>query len=180
MQAIKDGILHKDWFGYAATEKPPGTYEGLLFGATGGVYLNDSSVLVRADAAAAAAAPRSVPPLELTIEDAGGESSAGGKTTVQVSVPVKGSRKPASSPPAQVTYRRFHATAAVDAQDPIGSFTEIVQGVVEHFSAQYGNQLTITVDIEARRPAGFDAKLVRVAKENAATLKFKTAEFEED
>ena len=33
---------------------------------------------------------------------------------------------------------------------------------------------------EARREAGFDAKTVRVVSENATTLHFRLAEFEED
>ena len=38
----------------------------------------------------------------------------------------------------------------------------------------------MTVDIEARRDEGFDAKTVRVVRENAATMRFLTAEFEEE
>ena len=68
----------------------------------------------------------------------------------------------------------------IDGQDPIGAFSEIVSNVIEQFSAVYGTHVTITVDIEARRKDKFDLKLLRVVKENAATLKFKTAEFEEE
>ncbi len=39
---------------------------------------------------------------------------------------------------------------------------------------------TFTVDIETRRKAGFDAKLIRVVKENAMTSSFKTVDFEEE
>ena len=38
--------------------------------------------------------------------------------------------------------------------------------------------MSVTLDIEAALPAGFDDRTVRVVKENAATLKFKIAEFE--
>lgn len=40
--------------------------------------------------------------------------------------------------------------------------------------------MTITVDLQAGSPDGFDAKLVRVVKENATTMKFKTAEFQSE
>jgi hypothetical protein len=62
----------------------------------------------------------------------------------------------------------------------VGSFTEIVDGVIQHFTAQYGTGVTITVEVEARRADGFDAKLVRVVSENAKVLKFKTSEFESE
>jgi hypothetical protein len=76
--------------------------------------------------------------------------------------------------------RRFHATGEIDEEDPIGSFTQVVQEVIEFFTAKYGTTISISIDIEAKNPDGFDAKFVRVVKENATTLKFKTAEFEED
>lgn len=93
----------------------------------------------------------------------------------------RGSIKPgkSSSPPAQATLRRFHGTAAIDASDPIRSFTDIVESVIEHFSAQYGTEVPISIDVEARRGEGFDTKTVRTVRENTATLKFGTAEFEE-
>ena len=53
-----------------------------------------------------------------------------------------------------------------------------MENVIERLAAEYGTQVSITIDIEAERPSGFDDKTVRVVKENAATLKFKTAEFE--
>jgi hypothetical protein len=69
----------------------------------------------------------------------------------------------------------------VDIPQPcIGHFTDVVQNVIEHFSAQYGTDVSVTVDIEARRGEGFESKTVRVVRENAATLKFLTAEFEEE
>lgn len=37
-----------------------------------------------------------------------------------------------------------------------------------------------TVAIEARRSDGFDTKTLRVVRENASTLKFQLAEFEEE
>jgi hypothetical protein len=58
------------------------------------------------------------------------------------------------------------------------SIREVVQEVIEFFPA--GTTVSISVDIEAKSPDWFDAKFVCVVKENATTLKFKTAEFEED
>jgi len=83
-----------------------------------------------------------------------------------------------STPPVQAL-RRFHGTVNIG-EDPIGTFSDVVQNVVEHFAAQYGTEVSVVVDIEARRPDGFDGPLVRVIRENAKTLRFMTADFEED
>ena len=90
-----------------------------------------------------------------------------------------GRGKKPTTPPKQVL-RRFHATAEIAPKDPIGSFTELVQSVIEHFTSKYGTEVTIMIDVEAKHAEGFDTKLVRIVKENATTLKFKTAEFEEE
>jgi hypothetical protein len=44
----------------------------------------------------------------------------------------------------------------------------------------YGTEVAVTIDIEARCTDGFNAKTVRIVRENSATLKFRTAEFEEE
>ena len=178
VQTIKDGLPHESWFAYAAAEKEPGKYEGLLFGASGGVYLDEGSLLIRPDAAAAAAKP--VETIEM--DEGDGESDSGSTDPSQVwsVTPATKARKPASGPPPYATLRRFHGTVSIDPHDPIGTFTEVVENVIAQFSTQYGTQVTITVDVEAKRSSGFDAKMVRVVRENAAVLKFKTGEFEED
>jgi uncharacterized protein len=81
---------------------------------------------------------------------------------------------------AAVVPRRFHGTATIDATDPIRNFAEVVENVIEQFTAQYGTEVVLTLEIESRRRDGFDTKTVRIVRENATTLKFKTAEFEED
>jgi hypothetical protein len=169
-RTVQDGVAHRNWFGYAASEKA-GVLEGLVFGASGGVYLNEGALLVRPDAAAAAE-PKPSTLSEATAAapwpEPGPASNRGNVKTGK-----------SSAPPAQATLRRFHGTAAIDASDPIRSFTEVVESVIEHFSAQYGTQVSISIDVEARRGEGFDTKTVRTVRENTATLKFGTAEFEE-
>jgi predicted AAA+ superfamily ATPase len=167
-QTVRDGVAHKDWFAYAAAEKD-GVLEGLLFGSSGGVYVNEPALLVRPDAAAAGQ-PKPVATVASTTEP----------TTGSDRPPVSGRPKKASGPPAQAVLRRFHGTIDVAVPDPIGHFSEIVQNVIEHFSAQYGTEVAVTIDIEARRGDGFDAKTVRIVRENSATLKFRIAEFEEE
>ena len=83
-----------------------------------------------------------------------------------------------AAPAKEVLPQRFHATINIDARDPNTAFAAVVENVIEHFTAKFGTSVTITVEVEARNPDGFDAKLVRVVKENATTLKCKNPEFE--
>ncbi len=182
VRTISDGVLHEDFFAYATGEKAGGGYEGLVFGSPGGVYLSDSALLIRADVAKAARAAAVPQPSG----GAGGRSTSSNPPDRSGST---GSGPPSSRTPARLAAlaaggdkktRRFHATVTLDPQDPIGSFASVVDHVVEHFTSQYGTEVSLTLDVEARRGEGFETKTVRIVRENAATLKFKTAEFEED
>lgn len=168
VSTVRDGVSQHEWFGYAASAKD-GAYQGVIFGHPGSVYLDDSSVLLHPDAAnAAVTKPASEPPPEVIADDF---------SLTTPKAPKKGPGR-GGSVPAGPVYKRFHATVEVTPSDPIGSFTDVVENVIQHFAAQYGTVVAVTVDIEAERPDGFDDKTVRVVKENATTLKFKSAEFE--
>lgn len=177
-KTVTDGIAHKDWFAYAGAEKD-GNLEGLLFGSSAGsVYLNDTAVLVRPDAAEAAIAkaqpaPRRTPAPFPAV--GGGTSGSSDRPPPSTST---GTARTPSKPAASATFSRFHGSTDVKTDDPIGHFAEVVQNVIEHFTAQYGTEVTISVDIAARSRSGFDVKTVRVVRENASTLKFKIADFE--
>ncbi len=174
VQTIRDGLSHKDFFGYASGEKD-GAFEGLLFGSLGGVYLAEGAVLVRPDAAERALTPADPP----TTRGSERPRSGSEPPLPPVHGAAKGKKTP-NSPAEPAAPRRFHGTTTIDAKDPIQHFADLVQNVVEHFTAQYGTEVVLTLDVEARRRDGFDTKTVRVVRENATTLKFKTSDFEED
>lgn len=172
VDTVRDGAARREWFGYASGQDKD-RYSGLVFGGPGGIYLDDTSLLVRPDAAAAAQMP----------DGGGGPAPSGPEAPPTVSRTSTGPRAKSGSggfAARPIVAKRFHATAEIDDEDPIGSFTQIVQEVLEFFTAKYGTTVSITLDIEAKHPDGFDSKFVRVVKENATTLKFKLAEFEED
>ncbi len=58
-------------------------------------------------------------------------------------------------------------------------FAQIMTEVVQNFSAKIGSRVTISVEINASLPAGFDEQIQRTVRENCRTLKFKSFEFEE-
>lgn len=173
-QTVRDGVAHTDWFAYAGREQG-GHLEGILFGASsGGVYLNDEAQLVTPEAAEAALA-KAQPALRSSHPPPSTGVRAGGSDAPAASA---APRRSSSQPAAAATFSRFHGAIDVSTTDAIGHFADIVQNVIEHFSAQYGTEVSISVDIAARRSTGFDAKTVRTVRENAATMKFKIADFE--
>lgn len=60
-------------------------------------------------------------------------------------------------------------------------FANIMDEVVQNFASQYGVEVEISIEINARSEKGFDANLQRerAIKENCSMLKFGNAEFEE-
>lgn len=51
--------------------------------------------------------------------------------------------------------------------------------VVQSFTAQVVVEVTIKVEMKAKKTGDFDGSLQRTVKENATTLEFNNAEFEE-
>ena len=75
---------------------------------------------------------------------------------------------------------RFFGTVEVDATTATMDFSTIVNEVIQHFAAQTGVDVTVTVEIEARTRQGFEAGLQRAVKENCGVLKFRSANFEQE
>ncbi|HZZ84895.1 MAG TPA: DUF499 domain-containing protein [Anaeromyxobacteraceae bacterium] len=177
LQTVREGIRSVEWFGYAASEKEPGEFEGLLYGEGGSVYLDNAAVLI--DPATAKAAKDRVKPPGTGGSGVGEDEGEYGDTGTKTGTGTGGGKTGTTTVKPTTTTRRFHGTTKVDPADPISSFTEIVQNVIEHFQSQYGTEVVITVDVEAKKLSGFDTKTVRDVKENAKALSFSTAEFEE-
>lgn len=168
-QTVREGIVHTDFFAFASSMKPDGAIDGLLFGQSGSIYLDESGVLLRADVAAATKAAKGEAVMAAPPSAA---APLGASTATKAAEPKTGTAKFAP--------KRFHATVALDGSNPLGSFTQVFESVLEHFTAQFGTTFSISVDFEAKRSEGFDVKLVRTVRENAKTLAFNTAEFEEE
>jgi predicted AAA+ superfamily ATPase len=185
-KTVESGTQSEEFFGLASGERSGGGYAGLLFGSAGSVCIDDVALLVRPDAALAArqvAASRGPGAGSLTVDggSAGYTAGDGGSGAIPPASGPKGRRVVSGvGPPTQTKAHRFHGTVDIDAKDPIGAFTEVVENVIEHFTVLYGTKVRITMDIEAQSDAGFETKTVRVVRENARTLKFGTAEFEEE
>lgn len=58
-------------------------------------------------------------------------------------------------------------------------FAVISEEILAHFVGTSGTELSVRIEVEARRPDGFDADTVRTVSENAVQLKFDDAGFED-
>ena len=163
---------------------------GFVFGRCSTVFMDASLLLLAPDAASAFAAT-------LRAEEAakqasisgtapqGGEQRIGGGAQVShagerepgslTGTPDGGSQTGAPSPPK----RRFYGSIDLDPTLAKRQFADIVDEVVQQFTAKLGVRVRISIELEAQSPSPFDDGLQRVVKENRGTLKFKAADFED-
>ncbi|MFW7585220.1 hypothetical protein ACOH27_00005, partial [Escherichia coli] len=74
---------------------------------------------------------------------------------------------------------RFYGSVRLEAIRAKMDFANIMDEVVQNFASQYGVEVEISIEINARSDKGFDTNLQRAIKENCSMLKFGNAEFEE-
>lgn len=78
----------------------------------------------------------------------------------------------------QVARNQFYGSIDLDPILAKKQFADLVDEVVQQFTAKTGVKVRIAIEIQAETSVGFDDGLQRSVKENCSVLKFKTAEFE--
>lgn len=177
-ETIQEGIRHEDWFGYADAHDESTGYKGLLFGREGKPYLTEGALLVTPAAARAdieRKRPSSRPP-QPQPGPAGHAPGGGGMTGGGSS---RGFAEKAVSAPSPGP-KRFYASIELDAMLGLAEYKEINDNVIAHLVQKLGANVTVRLDIEATHPDGFDTTLQRTVRENANTLGFATASFEDE
>ena len=89
----------------------------------------------------------------------------------------------AKAPPAESRAslpNRFFGTVEIDPDRASLDFSTVVSEVLQHFTAQTGVQVKVTVEIQASHAPGFEAALQRAVKENCGVLRFRGATFERE
>jgi len=81
--------------------------------------------------------------------------------------------------PSRPQKTRFFASKRLSSDRYAVDFKKVADEVLAHLTSTPGATVTITLEIEATSPDGFDEAQVRVISENAATLKFDQCGFEE-
>ena len=161
--AIAEGVSSSDpQFAYAENyDETTKRYLGLLLGHLAPTAFSPSALVVRKDVAER----------QIEADQQAATISAGNLTSVDpVEQPVPGTTpaKPESAKP-----RRFFGSVEIDPDRPVKSFDAIVAAVVEQLLRTKGATVSLTLDIEASAPDGFDESDIGVVRDNAKQLKFR-------
>lgn|GEM_PF-1143477 len=159
----------------------------MLFGKPGSVYIDQSSLLVQASAAnsflaaqaAALAAANTVGSGEAGSGYTSGSDSGSSSTTTVTGVSGIASAGTVTAIGA-TQMKRFHGSVALDPISMGLDAAKIAEEIVQHFTSNVGTAVSITLEIEAHAPSGINDSTRRAVQENARTLRFISAEFEEE
>ena len=160
-----------------------GTYRGLWLpeDGTGRPMLIDSTLIVTPVAAEAQRAVQAPPQVDESPAtgaesgDSGGGTPGAGAHAGPAGPSTAGVASPA--PPAKKATTRYVGSAPISADRYSGDFAKIAQEVLANL-ASAGADLRISLSIDAVSKQGFTEQQIRTIRENAATLKFTTNEFE--
>lgn len=181
--AISLGLESEDYFGFASG-KDGDSYLGFQFGDGGLPMIDNHSVLIEKTAAESyrekiKPVPMPVAPLPTDNGSDGLPDIGGDATSVTGTVPLP---SPAGVGASTLTVAKTEFYGNLDL-NPIKAkmeFSDIMDEVVEQFTAKYGVEVTISIEIQAKAKDGFDEALQRTIKENCNVLGFSSAEFEEN
>lgn len=183
--AISLGLESEDFFGFASG-KDGDSYLGFRFGSGGLPVLDNHSVLIEKVAAEnyrekIKPAPQPVAaPLapsdggnDYPVTDGGTTGAAGTQQPQTVGT---------GETPSTLTATKtdFYGTLNLNPIKAKMDFATVMDEVVQQFTAKFGVEVTISVEIQAKSKDGFDEALQRTIKENCNVLGFSSAEFESD
>ncbi len=176
LEAVKEGLRSRDFFGYAASVDESGRYLGLrIGGGTGSIYLDNQSVLIKPEVAL-----RQKETEAAAVGETGGATAGVGAATTAVSD--TGAGTAAEGGTAVTTarvLRRFHGAVELDATRVGRDAGRIAEEVVQHLAGLVGADVKVTLEIEAEIPDGAPDNVVRTVTENCRTLGFEAQGFEE-
>lgn len=110
----------------------------------------------------------------------GAQTSAGSVSAAGAISGQSGAITASNAPaPSQPKNTRFYGIYHLDPERYGKDITKVSQEVIQHLAAQEGVDLEIAVEIRAVKKDGFPDATVRIVSENARTLKFEDADFED-
>ena len=191
VQAVAAGCATRDGFGFAAG-KEGDRWLGFAFGRPVIVTIDADTLLIsqaaateyqnKLEAQQRERAALEAESAEMTAGVGSGDSAiSGASSSSPRPMPMAAKSAATSAATAAVALpNRFFGLVNLDATTATMDFSTIVNEVIQHFAAQSGVDVTVTVEIEARTRDGFEAGLQRTIKENCGVLKFRSADFEQD
>ena len=183
LAAIQEGVASLMWqretFAYAqGSDEQRQRYLGLRAGQSMRVVVDDRSLLVKPDVAAAQFdAERQPDPFPTNGPEPEPGRGSGSVSTTHTTG--SGRSTTTTITPQTPQLRRFHGSVTLDARRLGRDASRIAEEVVQHLSSIVGADVQITLDIQAGLPENASDKLVRDITENCRTLKFDDFGFEE-
>lgn len=183
-ETISAGVVSTDYFAYA-NGKEGNKYLGLIFGKQGSVYIDQSSLLIPTTVAEAYLAAQTAATAGQTggagvVNGGSGATwTPGGETGGAVTGGSTDSDT-GSTGAAVAIPKRFHGSVSLNPFSLGLDAAKIAEEIVQHFTSLIGTSVNITLEIDANAPGGIKEGVRRAIQENARTLKFTIAEFEEE
>lgn len=173
---IQAGSTSCDFFGIAQGKEDK-RYLGFSFGVAAMPFMDGSTLLLSPEAASAwqAVLEEERRKREETIIRPGQpEPPMPGGTHV---VPPSPSATGATTAPK--LQKRFYASLDMEPHGAKMRFGDVVDNIIQHLAERSDTRVIINIEIQAESANGFQEDIQRVLKENANTLKFRNAAFEE-
>lgn len=186
--AIQDGVASLAWqtdtFAYAdGWDDQKKRYLGLRAANSGRIIVDDRSLIVKPDVAAAQMVRDEEAAANAATSGSGSDGTTGDKTRAgpvpKDTTGSKTSGQVGTGPPL-VTLSRFHGSVKVDPLRLGRDAARIAEEVVQRLTGLVGSRVEITIEIHADLANGASDKVVRDVTENCRTLKFTDFGFEED
>jgi predicted AAA+ superfamily ATPase len=173
-ETVAEGAASHDFFGLAQGKRD-GKFQAFSFGMRTVTHL-ESNILIEPSAAEQYAADiraqEAVANANVTPKTASGPSS-----TVR---PAQSSNDALAVGVAPKTVKtRFYGTAALNPLLAKKQVADIVDEIVQQFTARVGTDVQITIEIQAQSTLGFDESTQRTVKENCNSLRFSSFDFED-
>jgi len=178
LDAVEDGAKSFAWeietFGYAdGFDKTTSRYLGLIGGRQAKIRLDGDSLVVKPHVALEQLR------LDREASDEKASTSAISGSSTMVRQPSDAGNQPNPATTAG-KLRRFHATVDLSPTRIARDAGEIGEAIIQHLASLVDAKVTLTLEIQAAVPNGVPENVVRTVSENARTLKFIAANFEEN
>lgn len=190
--ALKKGLETVDFFGFASGREED-RYLGFCFGNGVGsdISLDDRCVILSSDVAMAYRESLTASsgsggtvgagsPHTKTNGDGGEQKKIIPGTVTGKGIGSIGTTSGDGAPDSDSSPRmkQFYGTVDLDPVKAKMDFATIVDEIIQQFTSKHDVNVSISVEVQAESPNGFDEGIQRTIKENCNVLKFKNAEFE--
>lgn len=178
-RTLAAGAESRDFFGFAQGKEQEADglrYLGFVYGKRTSPILDTALLLIAPDAAAAYAKALEEQTREPEPIDTG--NGIAGKDKEEGREKREGGDAKGDSGTTQTVKKRFYASIELNPVLAKKQFADVVDEVIQQFTARADVRVQIAIEIQAESDAGFDDGLQRAVKENCNVLRFKNAEFE--